>query len=101
MDAGPGWTCTTDLALISLAWLGFTTTYKTAGTAKIRGSHTRHRLLWVGLWVGKSAETPKQPHKCREFAIAYAIRGDLKTVFCRRDHAAHTKEPLEPDQIVR
>ena len=25
--------------------------YKTAGTAKTRGSRTRHRNLWVGLWV--------------------------------------------------
>jgi hypothetical protein len=23
-----------------------------AGTAKVRGSRTRHRILWVGLWVG-------------------------------------------------
>lgn len=30
----------------------FKTTYKTAGTAKVRGSRTRHQLLWVGLWVG-------------------------------------------------
>jgi hypothetical protein len=43
----------TDLALIRVAWLGFTTTYKTAGTAKHRVSRTRHRILWVGLWVGK------------------------------------------------
>jgi hypothetical protein len=27
-------------------------TYKTAGTAKVRGSRTRHHTLWVGLWVG-------------------------------------------------
>src|SRR5258708_15028505 len=44
-----------------VAWLGFTTTYKTAGTAKLRGSHIRRRPLWVGLWVGKSPQTPKQP----------------------------------------
>jgi len=53
LNGGPGWTWTTDLALIRVARLGFTTTYKTAGTAKIRGSRTRHRMLWVGLWVGK------------------------------------------------
>src|SRR6266404_8307905 len=44
-----------------LAWLGFTTTYKTAGTAKLRGSHIRRRFLWVGLWVGKSPRTAKRP----------------------------------------
>jgi len=37
---------------VSTAVLGFTTTYKTPGTAKVRGSRTRHRILWVGLWVG-------------------------------------------------
>lgn len=31
-----------------VAWLGFTTTYNTEGTSKIRGSRTRHRMLWVG-----------------------------------------------------
>ena len=44
------------LALIRVAWLGLTTTYKTyktAGTAKPRVSRTRHRILWVGLWVRK------------------------------------------------
>jgi len=45
-----------------VAWLGFTTTYKTAGTAKLRGSRTRHRVLWVGLWVGKSPGTLGLPH---------------------------------------
>src|SRR5258705_1843279 len=32
----------------------FYRTYKTAGTAKLRGSRTRHLMLWIGLWVGKS-----------------------------------------------
>jgi hypothetical protein len=41
--------------------LGFTTTYKTAGTAKLRGSRTRHRMLWVGLWVGKNSTDPAAP----------------------------------------
>jgi predicted nuclease of predicted toxin-antitoxin system len=47
--------------LFRVAWLGFTTTYKTAGTAKLRGSRTRHRILWVGLWVGKSPQTLYSP----------------------------------------
>ena len=41
-----------DRTLIRVARLGFTITYKTAGTAKLRGSRTRHHMLWVGLWVG-------------------------------------------------
>jgi hypothetical protein len=31
---------------------GFATTYKTAGTAKARGSSYKTYFLWVGLWVG-------------------------------------------------
>jgi hypothetical protein len=53
---------TRDLCRDRVAWLGFTTTYKTAGTAKLRGSHIRRKFLWAGLWVGKSPQTPKQPH---------------------------------------
>jgi hypothetical protein len=34
--------------------LGFTTTYKSAGTAKVR-DRIRHHILWVGLWAEKSA----------------------------------------------
>jgi hypothetical protein len=28
-----------------------TSTVSTAGTAKVRGSRTRHHTLWVGVWV--------------------------------------------------
>ena len=52
-NGGDDGTRTRDLCRDSVAWLGFTTTYKTAGTAKLRGSRTRHCILWVGLWVGK------------------------------------------------
>jgi hypothetical protein len=45
-------TRTRDLCRDSLAGIGFTTTYKNAGTAKIPVSRTRLRILWVGLWVG-------------------------------------------------
>ena len=48
----PVGTRTPDLYRVNAAILGFTTTYKTAGTAKVRGSRIRHRILWVGLWVG-------------------------------------------------
>ena len=37
------------------------TTYKTAGTAKLSGSRTRHLMLWVELWVGKSPQRYAQP----------------------------------------
>jgi len=61
-NGGPGWTWTTELALIRVAWLGFTTTCNNAGTAKLRGSYIRRRLLWVGLWVGRSPRNAKRLH---------------------------------------
>lgn len=45
---------TRDLYRVNAAILGFTKTYKTAGTAKVHGSRIRHRILWVGLWVGNA-----------------------------------------------
>jgi hypothetical protein len=44
-------TRTPDLYRVKVATLSFTTAYKTAGTAKVRGSRTRHIKLWVELWV--------------------------------------------------
>jgi hypothetical protein len=41
--------------------LSFTITYKTAGTAKIRGSHARRPTLWVELWVGKTLQLRASP----------------------------------------
>jgi hypothetical protein len=38
--------------LVNVASIGFTITWKTAGTANVRGSRTRHHALWVGLSVG-------------------------------------------------
>ena len=46
----PVGTRTPDLYRVNLSRLGFSTTYKTAGTAKVRGSRTRHRFLWVGIF---------------------------------------------------
>src|ERR1039458_9762815 len=56
-EAGPGimvgsWGLEPQTSTVSNARLGFTITYKTAGTAKVRGIRIRHRILWVGLWVG-------------------------------------------------
>ena len=56
------WTASSTSSYIRVAWLGFTTTYKTAGTAKLRGSRTRHHSLWVGLWVEKVHEFCGNPH---------------------------------------
>ena len=56
-NGGDDETRTRDLCRDRVAWLGFTTTYKTAGTAKLRGSRTRHLVLWVG----KSPQTHEHP----------------------------------------
>ena len=51
-NGGDDETRTRDLCRDSLAGIGFTTTYKNAGTAKIPARRTRLQELWVGLWVG-------------------------------------------------
>ena len=67
----PVGTRTPDLYRVKVAALGFTTTYKTAGTAKVRGSLARQIKLWVGQWVGKSLnaalERATSPNSC--FAV--------------------------------
>lgn len=55
-DCTPERTRTPDLFRVKVSTLGFTTIYRTAGTAEVRGSHTRHRVLWVGLGVGNVLE---------------------------------------------
>jgi hypothetical protein len=50
----PVGTRTPDLYRVNVTTLSFTITYKTAGTAKIRGSRARPPTLWVGLWVGNT-----------------------------------------------
>src|SRR4029077_1756636 len=52
LSGRPVRTRTADLYRVKVTRLGITITYKTAGTAKVRGSRTRHHTLWVGLWVG-------------------------------------------------
>jgi len=49
----PVGTRTPDLYRVKVPLIGFTTTYKTAGTAKVRGSSYKTYFLWVGLWVEK------------------------------------------------
>ena len=49
LNGRPVGTRTPDLYRVNI---GFTTTYKTAGTAKVRGSSYKTYFLWVGLWVG-------------------------------------------------
>src|SRR5208282_5233399 len=53
-NGGDDGTRTRGLCRDSFAGIAFTTTYNTAGTAKVRGSRARHRILWVGLWVENS-----------------------------------------------
>jgi hypothetical protein len=44
----PVGTRTPDRYRVKVARIGFTTTYKTAGTAKVRGSRTRHTFCGLG-----------------------------------------------------
>jgi len=68
-------TRTRDLCCDSLAGIGFTATYKNAGTAKIPVRRTRLHELWVGLWVGKMART-----LLSSYCESRPIESDLKLV---------------------
>src|SRR5271168_57922 len=54
-DGRPVETRTPALYRVNVAALSFTVTYKTAGTAKIRGSRGRQPTLWVELWAEKNS----------------------------------------------
>jgi predicted transcriptional regulator len=73
---------TADLYRVKVARLGSTTTYKTAGTAKVRGSRTRHHTLWVGLWVGKKPNYDQTgaPSPLTAIALTELIRVPTLTV---------------------
>ncbi len=47
-DGRPVGTRTPDLYRVDLSFIGFATTYKTAGTAKVRGSHIRPTFCGLG-----------------------------------------------------
>jgi len=51
-----------------VAWLGFTTTYKTAGTAKLRGSHIRRRFCGLGCGLEKVHKLRNNPTVVAETA---------------------------------
>jgi hypothetical protein len=55
INGRPVGTRTPDLYRVNVTMLASTITYKTAGTAKIRGSRARQSTLWVGLWVENSS----------------------------------------------
>jgi hypothetical protein len=54
-NGGDDGTRTRGLCRDSIKVFSLSTTYKPAGTAKVRGSRTSHDELWVGLWVERSA----------------------------------------------
>src|SRR5260370_6828923 len=85
-------TRTRDLCRDSLAGIGFTATYKNAGTAKIPVRRTRLHELWVGLWVGKMART-----LLSSYCESRPIESDLKLVrrpYCGVIHASPWRRSL-------
>jgi hypothetical protein len=83
MNGGDDETRTRDLCRDRATLYGFTTTYNNAGTAKIPVSRTRHHLLWVGLWVGKSAhEAPALSRSGDSLTISYQTGGPCPTCSC-------------------
>jgi len=67
-------TRTRDPCCDSLAGIGFTATYKNAGTAKIPVRRTRLHELWVGLWVGMARTL------LSSYCESRPIESDLKLV---------------------
>jgi hypothetical protein len=51
-----------------------------AGTAKIRVSRTRHRMLWVGLWVGIYSNAPLRMPYLYSVSCRYS-RAAVRNVF--------------------
>src|SRR5260370_40684687 len=87
-------TRTRDLCRDSLAGIGFTATYKNAGTAKIPVRRTRLYELWDGVWVGKMART-----LLSSYCESRPIESDLKLL--RRpyrgvSHASARRRCLSP-----
>ena len=68
-----------------------------AVTAKLRGSHIRHRFLWVGLWVGKNSRTPKQP-RIHFLELSFWITSGLPSVGHREIPATHLRKSMLEDE---
>jgi hypothetical protein len=51
----------------------FSTTYNTAGTAKVRGSRAKPQDLWVGLWVEIHGASQRNAFMEYRSVIAYMI----------------------------
>jgi len=68
-----------DFHRVNLPAFGFSTTYNTAGTAKVRGSRARQQDLWAGLWVGLWVGIPHgHPRYCIYGAVFYNYIHDLQ-----------------------
>jgi hypothetical protein len=74
---------------------------KTAGTARVRGSRTRHRILWVDLWVGKlenCSQAQKEPAypalgPCLDLLWTRVDEG-RNSVFLPVPVTCHSRQPL-------
>jgi hypothetical protein len=53
LDGGRYWIRTSDFHRVNLTRLAFTTTSK---CAEAHASRTRHRILWIGLWIGENPQ---------------------------------------------
>ena len=80
-DGRPVGTRTPDLYRVKVATLGFTITYKTAGTAKIRGSRTKQHSLWVEVWVEYESSKPRDSSVRSQDESTHLFSAALKVLF--------------------
>jgi hypothetical protein len=62
LDGGRYRIRTCDFHRVNLSLFVFTTTYKCVEVAKTHAGRTRHRSLWIGLWIGNlQRDIPRRP----------------------------------------
>src|SRR5271166_155198 len=81
-------TRTPDLYRVNPARIGFSTTCKCVETAQVHASRTRHRFLWVGLWV-ENLRTP-----CAHERQLQVMRPPKTQSWSSPDARSHTLSPV-------
>jgi hypothetical protein len=108
LNGRPVGTRTPDLYRVK-ALIGFTTTYKTAGTAKVRGSHIRHTFCGLGCGLEMRAESAAircivlNAIGADDSSAPFYVRrqaGDLGQYYLSRRHEGSkiTEKAIEPKQ---
>jgi hypothetical protein len=84
----PVGTRTPDLYRVKVPRIGFTTTYKTAGTAKVRGSRTRHIFCGLGCGLEIRERNNRLLDRARSFPSRSNV-GRMKENLCTTSNYAN------------